>query len=98
MATSLPMGWTIEEVRIVSGDASAAVSPTKPPVLSLESTAGQPTYEPVSPDLVGTILQFHDLYLVSIEGEWNMGTRNPDGAIACWASYGTNFREALRGL
>ncbi|MFE9107578.1 hypothetical protein [Actinomadura geliboluensis] len=98
MTSSLPAGWTIERVRTVSGDDSAAVSPTKRPVLVEEWTDHQSAHEPVPADRVGTIIQFDGLCLVSIEGEWYMGALQPNGSVACWASYGADLQEALRSL
>lgn len=98
MTSSLPTGWTIERVRTVSGDESAAVSPTKRLVLVEERTEHQSAHEPVPAGVVGTIIEFRGLCLVSIEGEWHMGTLQPDGSVACWASYGADLQEALRSL
>ena len=98
MTSSLPEGWTIERVRTVSGDDSAAVSPTERLVLVEVWAEHQSAHEPVPADQVGTIIQFHGLYLVSIEGEWYMGILQPDGSITCWGSYGTDLQEALRSL
>jgi hypothetical protein len=98
MTSSLPAGWTIERVRTVSGDDSAAVSPTERLVLVEEWSEHQSAHAPVPADLVGTIIQFRGLCLVNIEGEWYMGTLQPDGSIACWGSYGSDLQEALRSL
>ncbi|MFI0355974.1 hypothetical protein [Actinomadura sp. 9N407] len=98
MTSPLPVDWTIERVRAVSGDDSATALPTERLVLVEERIGGQPAYEPVRPELVETILQFHGLCLVGIEGEWYMGDLQPDGSIACWGSYGTDLQAAIRSL
>jgi hypothetical protein len=98
MTFPLPAGWTIERVRTVSGDDSATVLPTERLVLVEKWTEDQSDYEPVRPELIETILEFHGLCLVGIEGEWYMGELEPDGSIACWASYGTDLQTAIRSL
>ncbi|MCB5166567.1 hypothetical protein LG634_17200 [Streptomyces bambusae] len=46
----------------------------------------------------GVILTFHELCLVEAEGEWFMGRTEADGTVICWASYGSDLGEAIRGL
>ncbi|MFI8497821.1 hypothetical protein ACIGFK_04885 [Streptomyces sp. NPDC085524] len=93
MDSGLPAGWTIERVRALSGDSSAAS-------LSLDrlvvvEVAGQGDYEPLRPDV---ILAFHELSLVRDDGEWFMGQLDDDGSVICWASYGSDLAEAIRSL
>jgi len=46
------------------------------------------------------VLAFHDLCLVQAgdDGQWYMGLLRDDGSVACWASYGPDLAEAIRGL
>ncbi|MFC9593889.1 hypothetical protein ACFTUC_29415, partial [Streptomyces sp. NPDC056944] len=41
---------------------------------------------------------FHDLFLARAGDEWFMGHVDTDGSVDCWASYGPNLAEAIRGL
>jgi hypothetical protein len=89
----LPDGWTIERVRRASGDPEADL-------LSLERLVvvehdGSADYEVLAPDLV---LSFHGLCLARAGGEWFMGQVDADGSVICWASYGPDLAEAIRGL
>ncbi|MFD5421779.1 hypothetical protein ACFWJT_27560 [Streptomyces sp. NPDC127069] len=93
MNSELPAGWTMERVRALSGDPSA-VSLSFDRLVVLE-VAGQGDYEPLRPDV---ILAFHDLCLVRDDGEWFMGQLDDDGSVICWASYGSDVAEAIRGL
>jgi hypothetical protein len=89
----LPAGWTIERVRALSGDSSAA--PLSLDRLVVVEVAGQGDYEPLRPDV---ILAFHELCLVRDDGEWFMGQLDDDGSVICWASYGPDLAEAIRSL
>ncbi|MFJ2825918.1 hypothetical protein ACIO7M_33150 [Streptomyces toxytricini] len=80
-------------MRAVSGDPSAAPLSCDRPVV-VEAT-GQDDYEPLQPDV---ILAFHELCLVRDGGEWFMGQLDGDGSVICWASYGSDLAEAIRGL
>ncbi|MET8971371.1 hypothetical protein [Streptomyces hydrogenans] len=93
MNTELPEGWTIERVRGLSGDPSAV--PLSIDRLAVLEAAGQGDYEPLRPDV---ILAFHELCLVRDDGEWFMGQLDDDGSVICWASYGSDLAEAIRGL
>ncbi|MFD5623989.1 hypothetical protein [Streptomyces yangpuensis] len=93
MNSGLPAGWTIERVRALSGDPSAAVLSFDRPVVV--EVAGQGAYEPLRPEV---ILAFHALCLVQDDGEWFMGQLEDDGSVTCWASYGSDLAEAIRGL
>ncbi|MGW3321462.1 hypothetical protein [Streptomyces virginiae] len=93
MNSGLPAGWTIERVRALSGDRSAALLSCDRFVVV--EPAGQADYEPLRPDVM---LAFHDLCLVRDEGEWFMGQLDADGSVICWASYGSDLAEAIRGL
>lgn len=91
--SDLPDGWTIERIRCASGDAEADL-------LSLERLVvveqyGSADYDILRPDL---ILSFHDLCLVRTGDEWFMGHIDSDGSVICWASYGPDLAEAIRGL
>ncbi|MEV6583650.1 hypothetical protein AB0M92_36530 [Streptomyces sp. NPDC051582] len=93
MNSALPAGWTIERVRAGSGDPSAI--PLSVDRLVVLEVAGQGGYEPLQPD---AILAFHELCLVRDDGEWYMGQLGADGSVMCWASYGSDLAEAIRGL
>ncbi|MFD3651775.1 hypothetical protein ACFWVT_35580 [Streptomyces cyaneofuscatus] len=93
MNSELPAGWTIERVRALSGDPSAALLSFDR--LVVVEVAGQGDYEPLQPDV---ILAFHELCLVSNDGEWFMGQLDADGSVICWASYGSDLAEAIRSL
>ncbi|MFH7599284.1 hypothetical protein WDV06_29925 [Streptomyces racemochromogenes] len=93
MDSGLPAGWTIERVRALSGDSSAA--PLSLDRLVVVEVAGQGDYEPLRPDV---ILAFHELCLVKDDGEWFMGQLDDDGSVICWASYGSDLAEAIRSL
>ncbi|GAA0317802.1 hypothetical protein GCM10010302_66090 [Streptomyces polychromogenes] len=93
MNTGLPDGWTIERVRSASGDPEAAL-------LSLERLVvvevhGLADYVLLQP---AVILSFHDLCLVRADDDWFMGQLDDDGSVICWASYGSDLDEAIRGL
>lgn len=93
MNSGLPAGWTIERVRALSGDPSAV--PLSVDRLVVVEVAGRSDYEPLRPDV---ILAFHELCLVSNDGEWFMGQLEDDGSVICWASYGSDPAEAMRSL
>ncbi|MFJ8210337.1 hypothetical protein [Streptomyces sp. NPDC096033] len=93
MNSGLPVGWTIERVRALSGDPSAAALSFGR--LVVVEVAGQGDYEPLRPDV---ILAFHELCLVRDDGEWFMGQLDDDGSVICWASYGSDLAEAIRSL
>ncbi|MGX1541292.1 hypothetical protein [Streptomyces adustus] len=92
MASSqLPAGWTLEEIRRVSGDREAR------PLHTARVVTGWPVQsEQLRPEIV---LGFHDLCLVKAvnDDDWYMGSLNDDGSVTCWGIYG-NFYDALRGL
>ncbi|MEV0412858.1 hypothetical protein AB0I68_19155 [Streptomyces sp. NPDC050448] len=89
MISPLPAGWSIDRIRALSGDATAAVVPPDRRVL-LEDTA-------LEPEL---ILSFHGLCLVRArdDEDWYMGELAPDGTLTCWSSYGPDLATAIRGL
>jgi hypothetical protein len=89
----LPDGWTIERVRSVSGDQSA-IQLSAERLVVLEAV-DQSDYVPLRPDI---ILAFHGLCLVRVDEDWFMGHLDSDGSVICWASYGPDLYEALRGL
>ncbi|GAB7109465.1 hypothetical protein JCM4814A_77790 [Streptomyces phaeofaciens JCM 4814] len=86
----LPAGWTLEEIRDVSGDREAVALTTDRVV------TGSWQDERLRPEIV---LGFHGLCLVKAVGDddWYMGSLNDDGSVLCWSAYG-DLREALRGL
>ena len=93
MDRGLPDGWTIARVRRASGDAEAVVlSPDRRVTVEDHDAAA------LSPLKVEVIIAFHDLCLVSADGEWFMGSLGADGSIACWASYGSDLGKAIEAL
>ncbi|WP_406511655.1 hypothetical protein OG851_06420 [Streptomyces sp. NBC_00161] len=93
MNSQLPAGWTIERVRALSGDQTAA--PLSVDRLVVVEVAGQDDYELLRPEV---ILAFHELCLVKDHDEWFMGQLDDDGSVICWSSYGSDLAEAIRGL
>ncbi|RCV47874.1 hypothetical protein [Marinitenerispora sediminis] len=93
MDSSLPAGWTIERVRALSGDRTAAL--LSPERLVVVDEYDQADYSTLRPDAV---ISFHDLCLVWAAGTWFMGHLEPDGSVICWASYGPDLYEAVRAL
>jgi hypothetical protein len=93
VTSALPDGWTLERVRVLSGDETAAL-------LSLQvvvELAGQSDYEELPPEV---IIGFQGLCLVRAKGDddWYMGQVDPDGSVICWSSYGSDLGEAIRSL
>ncbi|MEU3723235.1 hypothetical protein [Streptomyces sp. NPDC031705] len=93
MNADLPDGWTIERVRSVSGDAQAELLSLQR--LVVVEQVGSADYDVLQPDV---ILSFHGLCLARADGEWFMGELDADGSLVCWASYGSELAEAIRGL
>ncbi|MCP2314123.1 hypothetical protein [Kitasatospora paracochleata] len=93
MNADLPDGWTIERVRRASGDAEADL--LSPERLVVAERYGSADYDVLQPDI---ILSFHDLCLARAGDEWFMGQIDADGSVICWASYGPDLAEAIRGL
>ncbi|MFD8019165.1 hypothetical protein ACFV6G_01935 [Streptomyces lavendulae] len=93
MNPGLPAGWTIERVRALSGDQSAV--PLSLDRLVVVEVHGRSDYESLRPDV---ILAFGELCLARDDGEWFMGQLDDDGSVICWASYGSDLAEAIRGL
>ncbi|MGW2938343.1 hypothetical protein ACWDA7_42720 [Streptomyces sp. NPDC001156] len=87
----LPAGWTLEEIREVSGDRQATPLGTDPVVMGWLAQGEQ-----LHPEIV---LGFHGLCLVKAvnDDDWYMGSLNDDGSVTCWSVYGDLY-EALRGL
>ncbi|MET7726577.1 hypothetical protein [Streptomyces mirabilis] len=89
----LPLGWTLQRIRDVSGDREAvALDPNR--AVQWVADAGAP--EVLYPEI---ILGFHSLCLVKPveDDDWYMGSLYDDGSIDCWSAYGDLY-EALRGL
>lgn len=94
----LPSGWTIERVRAVSGCARAEVLDAAAlAALDVREVDGRAEV-PVAPHAIELVMTFDELCLVRAGGEWLMGGVNDDGSVLCWASYGDDLHEALRGL
>ncbi|MGY4386867.1 hypothetical protein ACVWXB_000166 [Streptomyces sp. TE12347] len=91
--SELPLGWTIEHVRALSGDRSAAQLSCDRFVVV--EASDRRDCEPLHPDV---ILAFHDVCLVRDDGEWFMGQLDADGSVTCWASYGSDLAQAIRCL
>ncbi|MEU5426741.1 hypothetical protein AB0H73_14210 [Streptomyces olivoreticuli] len=87
----LPAGWTLQQIREVSGDREAVALHTNRTV-----TWADAADEVVHPAIV---LGFHGLCLVQPvdDTDWYMGSLNDDGSVNCWSVYGDLY-EALRGL
>jgi hypothetical protein len=90
----LPAGWTIEDIREVSGDTEAVVLHTDRLVRCADSRG------PGEVLRAEFILGFHELCLVKPfdDDDWYIGSLKVDGDIDCWSSYGNDLAEALRGL
>lgn len=90
--SGLPEGWTMRRVREVAGGHAELVPLTVPVTIELvngERTAIRPT----------AILDFSGLHLVRDEdGVWCMGQLDDEDVIRCWAGYGTDLEDAIRGL
>ncbi|MFD9286061.1 hypothetical protein ACFWD7_54560 [Streptomyces mirabilis] len=89
----LPPGWTLPQIRDVSGDREAvALDPDR----MVKWVADTGVNEVLHPEI---ILGFHGLCLVKPvhDDDWYMGSLYDDGSIDCWAAYGDLY-EALRGL
>lgn len=87
----LPAGWTLEEIREVSGDREAI------PLDVDRVVTGWPDQdERLRPEI---ILGFHELCIVKAADDvlWYMGSLNDDGSVICWSIY-DDLHEALRGL
>ncbi|MFI6056474.1 hypothetical protein ACIBCO_41300 [Streptomyces violascens] len=89
----LPPGWTLQQVRDVSGDQEAVALGPNRTVKWVGSTGPDETMRPE------IVLGFHSLCLVKPEDDddWYMGSLYDDGSIDCWTAYG-DLCEALRGL
>ncbi|MFF4351280.1 hypothetical protein [Streptomyces sp. NPDC001530] len=89
----LPAGWTLEEIRNVSGDREATALDNDRVV----TWQGWPAEdERLDAEIV---LGFHGLCLVKPvnDDDWYMGSLNDDGSVDCWSAYGDLY-QALRGL
>ncbi|MFE5009233.1 hypothetical protein ACFRJ3_32135 [Streptomyces sp. NPDC056696] len=88
----LPLGWTLQQIRDVSGDREAvALAPDR----SVKWVGFGEAHEMPRPEIV---LGFHSLCLVKpVDDDWCMGSLYDDGSIDCWTAYG-DLHEALRGL
>ncbi|MFI0960666.1 hypothetical protein ACH4S8_04490 [Streptomyces sp. NPDC021080] len=90
----LPPGWSLQQIRDVSGDKEAvALDPNR--AVKWVGRPGAPD-EVLHPEIV---LGFHDLCLVKPvhDDDWYMGSLYDDGSVICWAAC-NNLYDALRGL
>ncbi|MEE1784564.1 hypothetical protein PUR71_16885 [Streptomyces sp. SP17BM10] len=89
----LPEGWTIERIRTASGDSEAELlSLARLVVVEVYGSAGCEALRP------SIIISFHGLCLVKAGDDWYMGDLASDGSIHCWAPYGPDLGDAIRGL
>ncbi|MGW5274064.1 hypothetical protein ACWEQP_16030 [Streptomyces sp. NPDC004044] len=91
----LPPGWTLQQIRDVSGDQEAvALDPNRSVKWVLGTFAG--AKEILQPEIV---LGFHGLCLVKPvhDHDWYMGSLYDDGSIDCWAVCNSLY-DGLRGL
>ncbi|GGZ15209.1 hypothetical protein GCM10010387_04380 [Streptomyces inusitatus] len=85
-----PDGWTLQQIRDVSGDTRAEVlSPDRRVVFRDDDDVLHPTL----------VLGFGQLVIVKVldDDDWYMGSLNDDGSVICWSAY-DDLYEALRGL
>lgn len=89
----LPHGWTLTEIRNVSGDQEAVSLDTDRMVTWQGWLADD---ESICPEIV---LGFDSLCLVKPvnDDDWYMGSLNDVGSVDCWSAY-EDPRQALRGL
>ncbi|WP_431955196.1 hypothetical protein, partial [Actinacidiphila sp. bgisy167] len=78
----LPAGWTLQQIRDVSGDREAVVLDPNRAVKWVASDA----HKVMHPEIV---LGFHDLCIVKPvdDDDWYMGSLYDDGSIDCWTAY-----------
>ncbi|WP_251094929.1 hypothetical protein [Streptomyces sp. Caat 7-52] len=89
----LPRGWTLQQIRDVSGDReAAALDPDRP----VKWVGVGEAHEMSRLEIV---LGFHSLCLVKPvdDDDWYMGSLYDDGSVDCWAAY-SDLYGALRGL
>lgn len=99
----LPDGWTIERVREVAQGPAELVADTGIRaivdhfVCSDEGKLVRGGTVNLTPTCV---VDFSGLFLVqdADDREWYMGQANDESVIHCWASYGNDFEEAIKGL
>ncbi|KMS84643.1 MULTISPECIES: hypothetical protein [Streptomyces] len=86
-----PDGWTLQQIRDVSGDTRAEVLSPDRTVVYYDAPG-----EVLHPTLV---LGFGELCIVKVsnDDDWYMGSLNDDGSVICWSIY-ADLYEALRGL
>ncbi|GLX97489.1 hypothetical protein [Herbidospora sp. NBRC 101105] len=83
---SLPEGWTLTRVAQVAGAEEAVLMPLDTPVFLGDT--------PVRPSL---IIQVGGLCVVC-DDDYLVGDMDDSGVISCWASYGDDLADVLRGL
>ncbi|WP_067545033.1 hypothetical protein [Nocardia crassostreae] len=98
--STLPDGWTLEEIRQRADDNAVELLDPSTPVFLDASHPNQGA--PLAVDL---IIGFSSLCLArSVDhrnhyGDWFMGPRPGTGeSILCWASYGADLGAAIDGL
>lgn len=89
----LPEGWTIERVRSASADPEAVLLSLERLVVVEDHRLGD--YTVLHADV---IISFTGICLVRAGDDWFMGDVDTDGSVICWASYGPDLGEAIRGL
>jgi len=90
----LPPGWSLQQIRDVSGDEEAVALDANRAVKWV-ARPGAPD-EVLPPEIV---LGFHSLCLVKPvdDDDWYMGSLYDDGSIDCWAVCNSLY-DGLRGL
>ncbi|MFE2539358.1 hypothetical protein [Actinacidiphila glaucinigra] len=90
----LPPGWTLPQIRDVSGEQEAGALGTDRAVKWVASDGAD---EVVHPEII--LGEFSGLALVKPVqvDDWYMGDLHDDGSIDCWAIY-DDLERALRGL
>jgi hypothetical protein len=85
--------WPPSRIDAIANTNDARYLP--PETIKVELTSGG--YESV---MARTVIEVGGYFLVEFRdqpNDWYMGSRMPDGAIRCWASYG-EIEAALRSL
>ncbi|MGW0933769.1 hypothetical protein [Streptomyces sp. NPDC002666] len=92
----LPAGWTLEEIRRVSGDREAVALDADRSVKCVVSLERYAENERLQPEIV---LGFQGLSLVKPvnDDDWYMGSLYDDGSVDCWSAH-SDLHEALRAL
>ncbi|MFJ1757916.1 hypothetical protein [Kitasatospora sp. NPDC088134] len=89
-----PGGWTIEQVRELSGRPNARLLP-KPGAATVSTGPRRPYRRPLRAEAV---VDFDGACLVFAEGGWYVGEFDESGTARCHGSYGPDLAAALRAL